>query len=51
MRWDCRKREDDLMVKAVECCLGELYSIPTSATEFLCDAGCITEIKLFTAGH
>lgn len=38
----CRNKKDGLMVETVECCPGEIVSIPTSATEFLCDVGQVT---------
>lgn len=41
--WDCRKRKDDILIKAVECCPRELESIAASAIEFLCGAQQIFE--------
>uniref|UniRef100_A0A8C0GPL4 A-kinase anchor 110kDa C-terminal domain-containing protein n=1 Tax=Chelonoidis abingdonii TaxID=106734 RepID=A0A8C0GPL4_CHEAB len=40
-----RKRKDNLMIKAAECCPTEIKSIPASTTEFLCDA--IKLLKLY----
>lgn len=36
---DRRKRNECLMVKTIEYCSGELYSIPISVIELQCDAG------------
>lgn len=45
------KIKDDLMAEAVEYQPEELDCIPDSATEFLCDVGQVTSMKLFTGGH